>query len=324
MIEVPPESSTIATPVTTRAGEAATSTTTEVPRGELIIHATGDVNVDPGYIGVFAATGYETALAGVESLFTSDSLTIINLECPVTDLGTAADKTFTFQCDPSALPALAAAGVDVANQANNHVLDYGIEAMLDSVDRLEAAGMEPVGVGANVADATTPALFDINGWTIAVLGFGGVVPAPSWIATDERPGMADGDTIESMVAAVEAADALADLVIVTIHWGVELDTTPRADDVARAEAMIGAGADAIFGHHSHRLNPMEMVGGRPVAWGLGNFVWPRLSAAGSRTAVARVVVHPDGSIVGCLLPAEIVTSGHPELTEPPPEGCVGA
>jgi poly-gamma-glutamate synthesis protein (capsule biosynthesis protein) len=77
--------------------------------------------------------------------------------------------------------------------------------------------------------------------------------------------------------------------------------------------MIEAGADVIFGHHSHRLQPMDTVRGRPVFYGLGNFVWPRLSAEGAATAVAEVRVRPDGSIRGRLLPAEIETDGHPVL-----------
>ena len=125
--------------------------------------------------------------------------------------------------------------------------------------------------------------------------------------------MANGDDIESMTAAVRAASAQADLVFVTIHWGMELDTRRRPDDVARAHAMIDAGADGIFGHHAHRLQPMDTYQGRPIAWGLGNFVWPTHSAAGSRTAVAQFVVEPDGSVAGCLLPAEITSPGHPEL-----------
>src|SRR3712207_1440580 len=117
-----------------------------------------------------------------------------------------------------------------------------------------------------------------------------------------------------MVAAVRAADDAADLVFVAIHWGVELDTEPRAEDVARARAMIDAGADGIFGHHAHRLQPLGVYAERPVAWGLGNFVWPRNSEAGSRTAVAEFVVEPDGTVHGCLLPARITSPGHPELT----------
>lgn len=78
--------------------------------------------------------------------------------------------------------------------------------------------------------------------------------------------------------------------------------------------MIDAGADGIFGHHAHRLQPLAEYAGRPIAWGLGNLVWPDFSPAGSRTAVAQFVVEPDGSVTGCLLPAYIVSPGHPELT----------
>ncbi|MEX1281393.1 MAG: CapA family protein, partial [Acidimicrobiia bacterium] len=127
-------------------------------------------------------------------------------------------------------------------------------------------------------------------------------------------------TIETMVEAVAAAAAVADLVFVTIHWGVERDLEPRQEDVERAEAMVAAGADAIFGHHSHRLNPMTEVDGKPVAWSLGNFVWPYFSVPSATTAVARVVVEPDGTIEGCLIPAFIESDGHPVLTAPPPCG----
>jgi len=152
-----------------------------------------------------------------------------------------------------------------------------------------------------------------------VLGFGGVVPDALWLATPRSPGLASGDDLDVMVEAVRAAAAVADLVFVTIHWGMELDTAPRPDDTRFAEAMIEAGADGIFGHHQHRLGPLGGHEGRPIAWGLGNFVWPRLSEASARTAVARFVVEPDGAVRGCLLPAEIVAHGHPELTGAP--GC---
>jgi poly-gamma-glutamate capsule biosynthesis protein CapA/YwtB (metallophosphatase superfamily) len=149
------------------------------------------------------------------------------------------------------------------------------------------------------------------------VGFGGIMPHEGWIATEEQPGMRDGDDIPSMITAVEEADALADIVIVSIHWGVELDTEPRPDDIKRAEAMIAAGADVIFGHHAHRLQPFEVVNDAVVFWGLGNFVWPRQSDAGATTGIARVVVSPDGSLDACLIPAFIENSGQPALTREP-------
>jgi hypothetical protein len=282
----------------------------------LIIHGTGDVNLDPDYISAFRAKGYAHAWTGLSGLFARDHLSVVNLECPVSQLGTRVAKQFTFRCDPAALPAMRAAGVDVANLANNHGGDYGPEALLDSRVNLLRAGIAPVGAGENANMANTPALFALNGWTVAVLGFSGVVPHNDWLARSAHPGMANGYDIASMTAAIRAADQTADLVFVTIHWGAERATQPRPEDVARARAMIEAGADGIFGHHAHRLQPLDWYRDRPIAWGLGNFVWPNLSADGSRTAVAEFIVEPDGSIKACLLPAFIQSPGHPVLSQP--------
>lgn len=294
-----------------------TTTTTVPAKGWLVIQGTGDVNLDPHYIPALADHGYDWAWSGLEGLFLEDDLTVVNLECSPSALGDPEPKDFTFRCAEEGLGAMAAAGVEVANLGNNHSQDFGKEAMLDGRSNLLDVGVAPVGAGANLSEATAPALFDLNGWKVAVVGFGGVRPHDGWLATTDRAGMADGDTTESMVLTVERASRIADWVIVAIHWGFELELEPRPDDVARARALIAAGADAIFGHHSHRLQPLEMVDGRPVAWSLGNFVWPNLSTAGSTTGVARVVISPEGEVAGCLIPAFIESSGHPVLTEPP-------
>jgi poly-gamma-glutamate synthesis protein (capsule biosynthesis protein) len=244
---------------------------------------------------------------------------MVNLECSPSSLGLGEDKAFTFRC-PDGLTEMAAAGVEVANLANNHSQDFGKEAMLDGINNLSNAGIAPVGVGQTSGLASRATLFDINGWRLAIVGFGGVRPHDGWVATEDRAGMADGDTIETMVAAVEAASSVADFVVVTIHWGVELDTAPESDDVERAEALIAAGADAIFGHHPHRLQALETVQDRPVFWSLGNFVWPEMSPASATTGVARVVIAPDGEISACLIPALIESSGHPVLVGDPPCG----
>lgn len=283
-------------------------------REKLVIHGTGDVNLDSGYIRTLATKGYGYAWSGLGGLFEKDDLTVINLECAVSDLGSPVPKEFNFRADPASLPAARAAGVEVANLGNNHSRDYGPDALLDSRRNLLRNDISPVGVGKDEDQAHEPAIFDMKGWRIAVLGFGGVVPTPDWIAGPDHPGMGDGDDLTSMVAAVKAADEEADLVIVAIHWGAELDKQPRQEDVERAFAMIDAGADAIFGHHSHRLQPMGRYKGRPIFWSLGNFVWPNFSVEGSTTAVAEVTVTPKGKVTGRLIPAYIQAAGHPVLT----------
>jgi hypothetical protein len=278
-------------------------------RGTLVIHAVGDVNLDPDYVPTLGWYGHDYAWSGIGDLFTADDLTIVNLECAPGPGGSAQPKTFVFRCDPAGIAVMAAAGIEVANLANNHSQDHGPDAMVAGRRVVADAGIHPVGAGADLDEALRPAVVDIGGTVVAVLGFGGVVPARSWLAAPGRPGMADGDDIDLMTAAVRDAATRADLVLVTLHWGIERDLTPRPDDVARGRALIDAGADAVFGHHPHRLQPMEIYRGKPIFWSLGNFVWTDHSPAGNVTAVAEVLIQPDGMITAHLIPARIVDDG---------------
>jgi len=286
---------------------------TAEPRGTLVIHGTGDVNLDPSYISTFASNGYGYAWSGLGGLFRRDDLTIVNLECPASDAGTIIPKEFNFRCDPDALPAMREAGVEVASQGNNHGYDYGPDALMDSVANLRAIGIRPVGAGRNDRAALRPAILDIEGWRVAVVGIGMVVDPAGSVAAPGHPGIAAGHDTSAMLEAIREAERSADLVVVTIHWGVELDTEPRAEQVELGHAFVDAGADVVFGHHSHRLQPVTHHRGRPIFWGLGNFVWPDFSAEGATTAVARAVVRPDGTVRGRLLPAFIDAPGHPVL-----------
>ncbi len=283
-------------------------------QGKLVIHGAGDVNVDPGYIPNFGIHGYAWAWSGLGGLFKRDDLTVVNLECAISNLGTAVPKSFNFRCDPAALPSMRKAGVEVANQANNHAYDYGPAAVVDGRKNLLKNHIAPVGAGKNEEEALSAALFDVKGWKIAVVGFDKVVdPWPTAVAGPDKPGTAAGHDEDAMVGAVRAASKQADIVVVDIHWGVELDTRPRASDVRLAHRLIDAGADVIFGGHSHRLQRMGVYRGRPIFYSLGNFVWPRNSTAGATTAVAEVHVSPKGTFKGRLIPAFIEVSGHPVL-----------
>jgi poly-gamma-glutamate synthesis protein (capsule biosynthesis protein) len=280
----------------------------------LVIHGAGDVNLDPSFIPNFKTHGYAWAWTGLKGLFKRDDLTVVNLECAVSGLGTAVPKEFNFQGDPAALPAMRAAGVEVANMANNHSYDFGPDALLDTRGNLGKADIAAVGAGKNPQQALAPALFTINGWRIAVVGFDKVVdPDPEAVAAKNHPGTAAGHDENAMIGAVRAAAGEADIVVVDIHWGVELDTEPRAADVALGHNLIDAGADIIFGGHSHRLQPLEMYRGRPIFYSLANFVWPDFSVAGATTAVAEVTVSPSGKFTARLIPAFIEDAGHPVL-----------
>lgn len=291
----------------------------EPERSRLVVHHVGDVNLDPDYLPTLRTLGYDAVWDGIRDTFAEADLVMANLECAPTRGGEPQPKQFVFRCELDALPAMRDAGVDVVSLANNHSGDLGIPAMVEGVGNVEAAGIVAVGVGANEAEAYAPRIVEVAGWRIAILGFGGVVPEPSWTARGDLPGQATGYDATRMAEAVAAAREDADLVIATVHWGTEGALEPRPEDVTKAEAMIAAGADVVFGHHAHRLQPLEEVDGAPVFWNLGNFVWPRLSQAGATTAVAEWIIDPDGTVTACLLPAEIDDRGVPAPTGAPRE-----
>jgi hypothetical protein len=278
--------------------------------GPIVIHGTGDVNLDIGQLGVLRSS-FDAPWAGVRDLFKADDITIVNLECAAGEGGAAQDKQYTFRCHHPAYNAMRAAGVEVAGQGNNHSMDFGPQAMLDGITRLRAADVVPVGSGRNAAEANTAHVFETKGKKVAVLGFSAVVPNPTWLAGPSRPGLANGYDIANLQNAVRAAGELSDFVVVSIHMGVERAAQPRASDVARAHALVDAGADIVFGHHAHVLQPLEIYKDRPIFFGLGNFVWP----SGGATAVGEAVITPDGRVQACLLPAS-VRGGRPELNDP--------
>ena len=284
-------------------------------RSRLVLRGAGDVNLDSNFIPNFRTFGYDYAWSGLKGFFKRDDLTVVNLECPVSRLGSQVlTKDYHFRADPNALPAMRAAGVEVANMGNNHAYDYGPDALLDTRKNLAANNIAAVGAGQDNRQALAPALFTIKGWRIAVVGFDEVIDGASSVAGRRHPGVAAGHDQEAMVEAVKAAAGMADIVIVAIHWGVELKSAPTATDVSLAHRLVQAGADVIFGSHSHRLQPMETYRGRPIFYSLGNFVWPNTTLAGSTTAVAQVAVSGSGTFTGRLVPAFIQAAGHPVIS----------
>ena len=298
-------------------GVTSTATPHAQEKGTLVIHGTGDVSLDPSQIPAFRTNGYGWAWSGLGGLFRHDDLSVVNLECPATDVVDPEPKPFAFRCDPGALPAARSAGVDVVSQANNHSYDDGPAGLVDSLSNIRAAGLAAVGAGSDQADALRAASVQVNGWTIAVLGIDEVLDPVDEVAGPDEPGTAAGHDFALALRAVRDAASVSDLVVVSIHWGVELDAGPRRYQVHQAHRMIDAGADVIFGSHPHRIQPMETYRGRPIFYSLGNFVWPRLTPVTSASAVAEVTVTPDGAVIGRLLPVEIVSDGHPVLVWTP-------
>lgn len=298
----PPDARTVPTP-----------TPTPEPAGPITVALAGDVHAeDP--IGEVLAAG-ANPLDGVTPIFAGADVTIVNLETAVGTGGVPQDKAYTFQAHPALLAALAAAGVDGVNLANNHTLDYGIEGLRQTIALAEDAGLAVVGAGESAAEAYAPHLVEVRGATVAVVGLTHVIPEASWAATHDRPGLASAYDHDRAARAVAEAAEVADHVVVTVHWGEEGELCPNEDQRELAPALVAAGADVIAGHHPHRLQALTFPGDAAVGWSLGNFLWNPTSVAGRRTGVLLAEVSPDGGVAAEVAPVFIDDQGRPQPAE---------
>ena len=268
----------------------------------------GDVH-GVGRVASFLATG-GNPLAPMAPVLAGNDVNVVNLETAVGTQGAPAAKQYTFQSPTSLLRALRAAGVHVVSLANNHALDYGHAALLETIAEARAAGLVVVGAGADAARAYAPAVLSTPGGTVAVVGLSQVVQA-GWAAGPGRPGVAGAYDIRAATAAVRAARAMADHVVVTVHWGTENVDCPNGKQATLGATLLQAGADAVVGHHPHRLQGVSAGGGRLVAYSLGNFVWYNNAPPNDLTGLLSVDLDTSGVAGYEFAPARIDRNGRP-------------
>lgn len=258
---------------------------------EVVLVAVGDVRLD-GAVAELAARGGADYPVRESLPWLKGDILFGNLEGVVSDRGEKADKTWTFRAGPDATAVLTAAGFHVVSVANNHVFDFGPEAMLDTVRLVRAAGIETVGAGKDREEAEKPVVVERGGLKVAFLAFTSTFPKEAW-AGPGRPGVAFGDP-RRVAAAVREARGRADVVVVSFHGGTELDPEPNAVQKAFARTAVRAGADVVIGHHPHVLQPVEVIDGKVVLHSIGNFLFASPTPTTRATAAARIILAKDG------------------------------
>ena len=282
----------------------------------LVLAAVGDVNLGDRTADAISSYGAGYPWTGVGPVLRSADLAVANLECAVSTGGVAAvGKEYTFRGSPGALPAAARAGVDVFSLANNHSVDFGTDALLDTVRHARRAGIATVGGGAGLAAARRPARFTLGGVRVAVLAYSDVRPL-GFDAAAGQPGAAPAFT-ELIDPDVRRARRNADIVIVYFHWGTELATVPDSRQRQFAELAFRAGATVVLGAHPHVLQPVERDGSKLVAWSLGNFVFPAHSAGTTATGVLIAHLSRRG-VMGARLVRAKIDGVRPSLVAPTP------
>jgi poly-gamma-glutamate capsule biosynthesis protein CapA/YwtB (metallophosphatase superfamily) len=257
-----------------------------------------------------------TALAPVAAALSAPDLTVVNLESAITGRGTPEPKKYHFRAPPSALTALDAAGVDVVTMANNHAVDYGRVGLADTLQAIRRSPVPVVGIGRDDAAALTPYVANIRGTRVAVLGATQVPDrtAVAWAAGPAKAGVAVARDPARLLRAVRAARAVADVVVVYLHWGTERVTCPTPEQRGLARRLAAAGADIVVGSHAHVQLGAGWLGRTHVGYGLGNFVWysPN-SAAEATTGVLTLTVSGRRVTAQRWTPASIGRDGLPRL-----------
>ncbi|WP_211747689.1 CapA family protein [Paenibacillus sp. Marseille-Q4541] len=283
-------------------------------QGSVTMNFAGDVQFSGKVEELLLKKGFDYPYQHLGSLFKKDDLTFINLETPVTTGGVAAEnKSFVYKSSPKALKSLAAAGVDVVNLANNHILDQGVKGLTDTLTHLNDNNLDYVGAGKDRKEAYAPAYYEKNGIKIALLGFTRVIPEANWRAEAGKPGVADAYNSAEAVKAIAQANKKADIVIVMAHWGQERHTTPDENQKKLGYEFIDAGADLVIGGHPHVLQGLESYKGKWIAYSTGNFIFSRSATAETwKTAIFQATCQKDGNCSMKLLPY------HAELAQPVP------
>jgi poly-gamma-glutamate synthesis protein (capsule biosynthesis protein) len=194
-----------------------------------------------------------------------------NMESPITERGVpVTDKPYTFRVRPGDAVCLKDLKIDAVSIANNHLMDYNHEGMVDTIATLDRLNIKHAGGGRNLAEARRPVLLKNGGTGIVILAYCNRPPADYYAAAD-RPGIAPIDMriISDDIAAYKLRD---NIVVVSLHWGIEQTSRPQGSQVALAHQIIDAGADAVVGHHPHWPQGIEIYRNRPVIYSLGNFI----------------------------------------------------
>jgi poly-gamma-glutamate synthesis protein (capsule biosynthesis protein) len=241
---------------------------------KITIGLAGDVMLGRTLDMILSKRGYSSAWGNLLPHIKETDFNLINLENAFTHSNKKVYKTFNFKATPDKVQTLLNANVKVVNLANNHILDYSEEGLIETINTLDEASIIHVGAGNNSKEANSPVIINRKGIRIGILGF--TDNEPTWNATT-KPGVnyvnvevkKDRDRI---LKSIESLKKESDVIFITIHWGPNMVEKPSIDFIQFAHAMVEHGADLIHGHSAHILQGIEFYKKSLILYDTGDFV----------------------------------------------------
>lgn len=262
--------------------------------------------------------GYEYLFRHVKPYFLNAQYNTGNFENPVIlraeEEYVLPEKSIYLHAKADVAPYLKGLNFTNVNVANNHLMDYGLAGLIETMETFQEADLPIIGAGINKTQSGQITYDDFSGFTVATLG--GTDVGYQWgYSTDHQAG-ANRIRLEDMLPRIREADQTSDLVIVHAHWGVEYDSTatPRQQEIGRA--MINAGADIVVGHHSHTLQPVEVYNDGIILYSLGNFVFDQGWTKTKDSVLAQYKVMASGDRVLEMTPMKVEEATPTPLSGP--------
>ena len=282
---------------------------------DVVLAFAGDVMFSEQYLAAYDRDGISVfADPEMLSFMQEADLFLLNEEFPFSLQGEAMeDKQYTFRIDPQYSKILKDLGTDIVTVANNHALDFGVNAFCDTLDTLKEAKITCIGGGYNIAEASAPAVYSIHGQSFAIFGATRVSPSYDWYATDSKPGMFQTYDPTRLNEAIANAKQQYDHTIVFLHWGIERNEIPEDYQRTLAKGYIDAGADLVVGCHPHVLQGFEYYKGVPIIYSLGNYLFGNRSG---ETVLLQTTFRPDQSVAIQLIPCKRVNGILTRIQEP--------
>ena len=240
----------------------------------LTIGLTGDVMLGRTLDTIITQRGYPYPWGNVLSLLQKTDINVINLETTFTTSEHLTKKTYNFKAAPDKIQSLIDANISIANLANNHILDFSSDGLIETIHTLDIAGIKHVGAGMDDEEASKAIVINKNNIRIGMLG--ATDNEPDWKA-DTSPGVnyIDVDREEDrgkIISTIEKLRSESDIIIVSIHWGFNMVEKPAAGFTQFAHAMIDHGANIIHGHSAHIVQGIECYNNNFILYDTGDFV----------------------------------------------------
>lgn len=243
-------------------------------------------------------------LRDVAPMFAAADIAFANLESPFSDRGRTMDQGMVFKAEPDMIAGLELAGIDVVSTANNHVRDCGGHGIEYTLQWLEKHGIAAAGTGLTEDAAHAGAVLERNGTKFGFLGYTYDQTNGNHPDLDDRVAMLE---IPQMRADVASLLERADVVIVSMHAGIEYAVKPHPQQVTFARAAIDAGARVVVGHHPHVVQPWERYRNGVIYYSLGNLVFDQFQRAETqRGALGQVVFAGHNLERAEMIPVNIV------------------